>query len=276
MRGFTPDFDDCRWSDTWSFLPLIQPVPGNYGGLTVTNWCVEEAVIAGIPYHLAEPLEVRGLVLPDGKLWMSDVPQERLMMFNNAIESFGRILVGGLALGIYPQYAMIRAPEMAAVESITIIERNADVIDLIGPIVQVAAAAQDIPLSIIRGDVEAWMRDNPDERFDTIFLDTWEKLDAANLPLINRLRDLASLRLAAEGKVLLWGYNWMLRLHEAACYSLLAVKPEERGAWLEKATEKRQDVKAMLLPVLEQFDGKVIDDWDAALNWCREHVIHLK
>lgn len=276
MRGFDPDFDDCKWTETWAFLPLIQVVPGKYPTFTIKNWNVEETDICGTAYKLPEPMEIRGLELADGKLWMSDVPQERLMMFNNAIESSGRILVGGLGLGIYPQYTMIRAPGMAQVESITIIESDPGVISVVGPIVQIAAASQDIPLEIIEGRIEDYLLENEDARFDTIFLDTWDTLDAVNLPQINRLRDLAGKRLAGEGKVLLWGYNWMLRLFEAACFAMLRTAPEKRSDWLNNATKKRLDVKGLLLPVMLHFKGQVIEDWDEALNWCREYVIALK
>jgi hypothetical protein len=33
-------------------------------------------------------------------------------------------------------------------------------------------------------------------------------------------------------------------------------------------------VMHMLVPVIEHFEGQAIDDFDAALAWCRDYAIH--
>ncbi len=96
---FDPIFDDCAWNDAWLHIPIIQVVPGVYSSFTVRSWEMAEADICGQMVHLTPPLAVRGLITPDGTLWMSDVPQERLMMFNNAAATRGRTLVGGAGAG---------------------------------------------------------------------------------------------------------------------------------------------------------------------------------
>ncbi len=265
FAGFDPDFDDCRWTDGWIHIPIIQAVPGVYPSFTVKRWEVTEAEVFGQRVRLSAPLEVRGLIMADGRLWMSDVPQERIMMFNNAQAAHGRVLVGGLGLGLYPQYALPRCTRMV------IVEQDEGVRAVFGPLVQIAADSYGVPLTILSGDVADVLQADSADRYDTIFLDTWDTLDAANLPVVNRLRNLALRRLAPGGQVLLWGYRWMLGLLEEACRRLLSVEPGRRHQWLAVMTRKRPDVWRMLVPVVEHFADQDITDWDAALAWCREY-----
>jgi hypothetical protein len=263
---FDPDFDDCAWTDAWTRIPVIQVVPGVYGSLTVKSWPMTEAEVCGQHISLSSPLEVRGLVMADGTLWMSDVPQERLMMYNNALASHGRVLIGGLGLGLYPQYAMPH------VESITVVERDRTVCALVEPVVRVAADAHGVALDVQTGDIRGMLAADPLTRYDTIFLDTWHTLDAAHLPAVNRLRDMAVGHLAPDGHVLLWGYRWMVRLFEGACERVLRVAPGERDRWLAVLTRQRPAVWQLLMPVVEHFAGQIVEDWDAALAWCRAYV----
>ncbi len=263
---FDPTFDDCAWTDAWTRAPVIQLVPGVYETFTVKSWRVDEAEICGQRVALAPPLDVRGLVTADGTLWMSDVPQERLMMFNNAQATRGLTLVGGLGIGLYPQYAMPR------VEGMVIVERDAALRRVVEPVVNIAAAAHNVPLEVRTATIEQALSEEPSRRYDTIFLDTWDTLDAANLPRINALREAAIRHLAPGGQVLLWGYAWMLRLFDGACERLLRVAPGERERWLEVMTRQRPAVWSLLLPVVEHFDGQEVGEMGAALAWCRDHI----
>jgi hypothetical protein len=266
---FDPDFDDCAWTDAWANIPIVQVVPGDYGSFSVKAWRVDEADVCGRHIALSPPLEVRGLVHAEGRLWMSDAPQERLMMFNNAQASHGRTLVGGLGLGLYAQYAMPYVSELV------IVERDARLVEAVEPVVRVAAAAHGVPLRVHTCEVGDVLCAPPDERYDTIFLDTWSELDAAHLPGINALRGDALPHLAPGGRVLLWGYGWMLRLFLDACERLLAVEPGGRRAWLRVMTRQRPAVWRMLVPVLEHFAGDPVDHMAPALDWCRAYAIDL-
>jgi hypothetical protein len=267
MQGFNPEFDDCTWTEAWVHTSVMQVVPGMYGAITVKSWQMSEADICGRRVSLTPPLEVRGLFTSDGTLWMSDVPQERLMMVNNAQAARGHTLIGGLGLGLYPQYALPH------VKSLTIIERDPQIIGLVGPLVEAAASAFSRPLIFTQGELEASFSITPTTQYDTIFLDTWEVLDAALLPRINRLRNLALAHLAPGGQVMLWGYRWMLRLFEDACAHLLRVAPAEREAWLQQASSGREDAWALLSPVLERYAGQQIEHMDMALAWCHSYAI---
>jgi hypothetical protein len=206
LPPFDPNFDDCIWTDAWTRIPIIQVTPGVYTSFVVKSWQMAEAEVCDQRVALSPPLEVRGLITADSTLWMSDVPQERLMMFNNAQASRGHILVGGLGLGLYPQYAIAEAA------SVTVIEANAAIRDVVEPVVRIAADTRSIPLDVRIADIRAALSEPSTKRYDTIFLDTWDTIDAAHLPMINGLRDLAMNHLAENGRVLLWGYGWMLRL----------------------------------------------------------------
>lgn len=266
---FDPEFNDCMWTNEWTKVPVVQPVPGDYEAFHIRSWRIDEADVCGRHITLIPPLEVRGLVTAGERLWMSDVPQERLMMFNNARASRGRTLVGGLGLGLYAQYAMPYVSELV------IVEREARLVDVIEPVVRVAAEAHGVPLRVQTGDVADTLRAPAGERYDTIFLDTWDELDAAHLPAINALRGDALPHLTPGGRILLWGYVWMLRLFLEACEHLLAVEPDGRRAWLRVMTRQRPAVWRMLAPVLERFAGDPVDNLAAAFDWCRAYAIDL-
>ena len=269
LTGFDPHFDDLEWTLDWASIPVIQPVPGDYGSFTIKAWGMDEAKIGDRTFRLDTTLPVRGLVMNDGTLWMSDVPQERLMMYNNARQSRGRVLIGGMGLGLYAQYAL------PYVDSMTIVEADSLILNIISPLVRIAAQAADVSVSTRRGDIADFLSASPDERYDTIFLDTWDTIDAAILPQVNGLRDMAIKHLAPGGQVLLWGYGWMLSLFETACRALLTPQPEVRLEWLVNTTQSRPDVRKLLTPVLDHFAGQVIEDMDAALDWCRGYAIRV-
>lgn len=269
MIPFDPGFDDTCWTWNWLHVPLVQVPPGVYqGGYVVRRELLQVADVCGRRYRLPRPLDCRGLYDPSGLLWMSDTPQERLMMYNNAQASNGHILIGGLGLGLYPQYVAPRA------RSLTIVERSADVVAIVWPVVEPALSASlnGLRPRLIIADVEAFLRRPPSEHYDTIFLDTWEELNAVRLPYINRLRDLAIPHLAPEGRVLLWGYRWMVRLFEEACLELLRQPPDRRMSWLARRSGGQPAVTALLTPVVERFAGQAVGDLDEALAWCRRYI----
>jgi len=274
MLPFDPDFDDARWTLAWAGVPILQvPVGSHPEGYRVVERLLNRAQIFGRTYEAREPFAVRALVDLSGKLWMSDTPQERMMMYNNAMASQGRILIGGLGLAMYPQYAAARAARF------TVVEQSRAVVEIVGPTLERALSRPDVtglrpvPFEIVECDAETYLAAEPATRYDTIFLDTWDTLDARHLPHINRLRDLAIRHLAPNGRVLLWGYRWMVRLFEDACRQLLSVPPQEREAWL--ANFDQPEAATLLRPVMVEFVERPVDDVEAALKWCREHIVSV-
>ena len=270
--GFDPDFDDTTWNLDWLDVPIRQIAAGEAEqGYRVTRESASDVQIFGRPYHLDPPLDVRLLHDPDGTLWMSDTPQERIMMYNNARQSSGHILVGGAGLGLYPQY-------VAGAASFTIVERSPVVLKLVGPLLKEVTDARGIPLRFLLGDIGTYLDNAEAGGYDTIFLDTWPRLDAALLPQINRLRDAAARHLAPGGHLLLWGYRWMVRLFEEASATLLLMPPGEREDWLAAQIDSAPLAAAMLAPVAEAFRGQEVPRWelDAAVADCREWVLAAK
>lgn len=268
-EAFDPEFDDTQWTDGWLQVPIAQVPPGAHAsGYRVERQMLEYTEVFGHPMRLTQPLECRLLYDPQGRLWMSDTPQERIMMYNNSLRTQGSVLVGGLGLGLYLQYAATGAVGQAT--RFTVIERSPVIVDIVEPTVSVSLP---VPLEIRMGDVLSHLSGQPSERYDTIFLDTWETLDAAHLPTINFLRNRAIQHLAPGGQVLLWGYRWMVRLFEDACRQILAIVPQERRGWLLAQSETSPKAVELLMPVVARFEGKVIDDPETALKWCRRFII---
>lgn len=269
--GFDPDFDDTRWTDDWAHIPIAEVPPGIYGdGYRIERRLLDVAEVFGQPFHLSVPLDCRFLFDPEGRMWMSTTPQERIMMYNNGQRSRGHVLVGGLGLGLYPQYAALGAAGDAT--RFTAIERSPAVRAMVEPTLR---SALPVPLEVRTGNVEATLCGSVSERYDTIFLDTWETLDAALLPQVNYLREQALRHLAPGGEVLLWGYGWMVRLFEDACKLLLAQPPELRPEWLSERSGGVAKTVVLLMPVLEHFKNRGVGDLGQALAWCRQYVTTL-
>ena len=139
--------------------------------------------------------------------WMADTLIERSMMLLAAREAKGKVLVGGLGLGIYPQITLLlKRP----VSSITIIENHPDVIRLVEPCVAKFAKSHGVPVRILSDSIENFMQIT-DERFDTIYLDTWGDLHYKFLGYINYLVSLASKIATPQGKIQCWGYNFLYK-----------------------------------------------------------------
>ncbi len=268
--GFNPDFDDTLWDDDWSQVPVALAPPGEHpSGYRIERQVFYEATIFNRPCRLSAPFDSRLLFDPAGRLWMSNTPQEHIMMCNNGRASFGHVLIGGLGLGVYPQYA---APEgVGAATRFTVIESSAIVPDLVLPTLH---AALTVPITAYIGHIEDALAGPVETRYDTIFLDTWETIDAAILPHVNRLPDLALDHLAPGGRVLLWGYGWMLRLFVDACRALLPLSPEGRYTMLD-AQGRDTPAYHLLRPVLDHFADDAHPDLGAALAWCRDYALHV-
>ena len=110
-----------------------------------------------------------------GAMMMSDTPYEKYTNSSFFLEARGRVLVVGLGLG-FAISAVARKPE---VESITIIERNKDVIDLVyGQFPKPARLVNNIEL--VQSDVFEW---EPPRgvKYDTIYADIWPGPCATNV-----------------------------------------------------------------------------------------------
>lgn len=140
------------------------------------------------------------------KAWMSDSGEERCMMFAAAKIAKGKVLVGGLGLGIYPQFVLaLNRP----IESLTILERDPKIIDFVTRAWLQHIDGPAINVTILEGTIEDYLSQT-DQTFDTIYLDTWEDADPRFLAHVNYLISLASFRCATGGKIQCWGYAQMI------------------------------------------------------------------
>jgi len=269
--GFDPAFDDRAWTDDWLRLPIAPVPPGTHpGGYRVERHLPNTIPIFDRVYRTSAPLDCRLLFDAENRLWMSDTPQERIMMINNGRRSRGHVLIGGLGLGLYPQYAA--AGSAGEATRFTVIERSEIVCEIVAPTL---GAALNTPMAIDLRDIGEFLSEPAAQQFDTIFLDTWETIDAAHLPEINTLRDQALRHLAPDGRLLLWGYGWMLELFENACRQLLALPPEARHGALHAQAGNSPRAVPLLMPVVEHFARHPATNLAAALAWCRRRALTL-
>jgi hypothetical protein len=98
----------------------------------------------------------------DGDTWMLDDPLHWVGMQRLAEHASGKVLVGGLGLGMLV-HALSKNDK---VTSIDVIEREADVISLVEPLVP-----KTKPLRIFNKDFYAVLKDA--EVYDTVILDFW-------------------------------------------------------------------------------------------------------
>lgn len=111
------------------------------------------------------------------KVFMTDTAHEKISAIPFLDKAHGHVLVAGLGIG------MVLPPLLddPMVDSVTVIENNADVIDLVGP------HFKDRRLEIVHADIWTW-KPKCFDRFDTVFHDIWPSIDWDNLPEMNRLK----------------------------------------------------------------------------------------
>jgi hypothetical protein len=199
---FDPAFrDDVLDDDVWrrAMIHIALPAPGRYGALRV-----QQEVTLSVPLyrqHLTFPDPVPWTRLYEGNtLWMSDTPQERLMMAAGTAGMYGHVLVAGGGLGLYPQYLRRYRP----VERITIVERHADVVALLR-----ATLPPDETVEVIHASFEHFIFEPHIHAFDSCYIDIQPSLDPRWMPEINWLRDQCAAIVA--GPLRIWGYQWMAR-----------------------------------------------------------------
>lgn len=140
------------------------------------------------------------------KAWMSDAGEERCMMLSAAKLARGHVLVGGLGLGIYPQFVLALG---RPVDSITIVESDARVIEIVTHAWLERRPEQRKVVTIVEGKIEDYLA-NAKQMFDTIYLDTWDDADPRLLAHVNELIAIASDRCSHGGIIRCWGYASMV------------------------------------------------------------------
>lgn len=224
---------DQTWRDDgfdWQVVkfPLVLPEEGEYPpDLVVLRASPSAHEVYGETVQANDLIELRVLykLLPGGHfnwkqrvfeidqdesshiVWMGDSIQERLMMWEAAKRCRGHVLCGGLGMGIFPQFAL----SMRGVSSVHVVEMDPAVISLIESNWAQKTWPRRSECSISPNSIEEFLK-GTDERFDTVYIDTWDALTYEYLPHVNYLKELARKTLKPSGEVLLWGYDLMVRL----------------------------------------------------------------
>lgn len=132
-------------------------------------------------------------LLKDGDSLMSDTPMEQEGLRAPVILAYGKVLVIGLGIGLYPT---LLARRNKRVRSILIVEKSKDVVKLVYP--HIKDSKTDICISegkkYLKGCVE---------KFDFIFIDVWAAF-TTTLNQIDEWTELAKPCLAEGGEVRCW------------------------------------------------------------------------
>jgi hypothetical protein len=121
-------------------------------------------------FEVTKQIPVTSLEIKDEKAknwvtWMVDDPPHWWSMQDYARNSVGRVLVAGLGLGLVTHELL----DNVDVDSITVVERNKDVIDLISPLLP---RAEGVKFQIINKDFYDFIHES-EEDFDRIIVDLW-------------------------------------------------------------------------------------------------------
>ena len=117
-------------------------------------------------------------LLVNGGIMMSDTRWERITNAAVLSNAHGHVLIGGLGIGMVV-FAILGIKPRSLVKSVTIVEKNPDVFDLVTP-----HLPKDKRLKVVLGDIFTWQPELPKgEKFNCIYFDIWPNLDASkNLP----------------------------------------------------------------------------------------------
>ena len=138
------------------------------GNAAIEHFTVWEHDFRAIYRDGLEPNKEYVRLMIDGEIMMSDAPMEKETNYEAVSEAHGDVLVGGLGIGLI----LLPMQEKEEVKTITIIEQNQNVIDIVG---------SQLPLNdkvkIIHADI---FDHNPTRKFDCVYLDIWPDICTDN------------------------------------------------------------------------------------------------
>lgn len=188
-------FDAVLWQR--AMIEVALPPPGQYNNLRIIREQAASGMLFGRPYSLQQPVE--WIKLYDGELlWMSDTPQERLMMLQGTQGMYGHVLVAGGGLGLFVQFLR----QYSQVEQITIVERHPVIAAILRQLF-----ASDPRVSIAEMEFDSFIFSPTRAWFDCCYIDIHPTLDPLWLPSLNWLRDQCTAII--RGPLRIWGYAWM-------------------------------------------------------------------
>ena len=172
------------------------------------------------------------------------------MTWEAAKRSRGRVLCGGLGLGLYPQFAL----SLPRVDSIDIVENDPHLIALVQETWKKNPWSKMKRCRLVEAAIEDYLAET-DRRYDTVYLTTWDSAYHEHLPHLNYLAGETQRILKPNGEVLLWAYDIMVQGFLKLAKSVLEQKEEYRKVEPEKLANIAQ-----LYPLFYQL-----------VRWLRKH-----
>ena len=182
-----------RYSE--QFVPMQQVIPsGESGNARIVHYTIsqEQAEFAqtraAINARRDEYVEPGGYALLkiNGATVMSDTLMERSSNLDFLWRVNGDVLVAGLGIGLI----LIPALRNEAVESVTVIEKNQDVIQLVEQPLRkylLKRGGLGSLLTVVEADIFDW-KPPKGKRWDTIYFDIWYDICTDNLEEISKLK----------------------------------------------------------------------------------------
>ncbi len=181
-----------------AYMQAVKPRSGARGGIDLVTETVQPMEL-----FVADDFEVdaQGRFFPqlgwfdepfsfpaireDGRVWMTVTPNEINTIQPAVARSHGKVLTYGLGLGYYAFHCLCRAE----VDSVTVVEKNPQVIDVFRELLLPFFPRRDA-LHIVQADAFDYARDvMPHQGFDTVFTDLWHDV-ADGLPLYRQMKNL--------------------------------------------------------------------------------------
>ena len=135
----------------------------------------------------------KSVQLREGKedIWMSDTPMEYETTKNSIELAKGDVLECGIGIGLFTYYAS----KKNKVRSITIVEKEKDIIDLVYPVIK------NRKTNVIESEALSFIK-NTEKKFDTIHIDIWS--DILPYKELDPILKLAKKKLKPNGIVTCW------------------------------------------------------------------------
>lgn len=111
-------------------------------------------------------------ILEKGRVWMSITPNEVCTMEEPIREAKGKVLTLGCGMGYFAYMASLKED----VESVTIIEKEQDVIDLFQEYILPQFETKD-KVKIVKADAFEYLKSLEDGEFDYCFADIWDGVE---------------------------------------------------------------------------------------------------
>lgn len=171
----------------------------------------------------------------DDEVWMLDAPSEMNTILPYAQKAKGKVLTFGLGIGFYVYMALLNEN----VESVTIVERSSEVIQLFNTVLR-PQFPSDKAINIIQGDAFDYFNEDTLNQYDSVFVDIWQS-NEDGLEIIEKLLEQY---LPTFDQVDFWIESSCMEIMHALVFMVLK-------GMLENKTYKNKD------PMLNRIVGKI-------------------